>query len=342
MKLIRKKYNWLDREGQDEISLSELRTWGDVAIAGAAIVGGYMAGQGAQNAANTQAGAAENAQQISQQEFNTITAQEQPFMQGGYGAMNELDYLLGIGSPSQYGTGAQGTSPYFTSMNGAPGMGMGAYIPTGGGPGQKFNESSGLYGPNGFSRSGHAMGPVIAWNPGTPGSSPMSSAAGGFGSLLQPFNVNDWKQLSPAYNFQRQQGIQGVLGADSSSAGALSGAAQKDLISFNQNLANTSFNNAFNMYQTQQGNIYDRLAGIAQLGQAAASNTGQQGTALAGQAAQSATNIGTALGAGQIGAANAYSGAIGNLGALAFLNTGNGNYQQSGNAFGNYPSGANG
>ena len=143
-----------------------------------------------------------------------------------------------------------------------------------------------------------------------------------YGELLKPFTIADWKQLSPAYKFQREQGIQGVLNASAPNMGALSGAAQKDLISYNQNLANTSFQNAYNMYQTQQGNIYDRLAGLMQLGQNAAANLGTQGTQLAGQQAQSATNIGTALGAGQVGAANAWSGALSNLGYIPYLTSG--------------------
>lgn len=137
-----------------------------------------------------------------------------------------------------------------------------------------------------------------------------SSTAGGFGSLLTPFNISDWQQLSPAYNFQKQQGQQGVLNADAAGQGSLSGAALKDLTNYNQGLANTSFNNAFNQYQTQQGNIFSRLSGIAQLGQAAATNTGQQGTALAGQAGQAAQNVGTALAGGTIGSANALTGGL--------------------------------
>jgi hypothetical protein len=116
-----------------------------------------------------------------------------------------------------------------------------------------------------------------------------------------------------------QQGQQGVLNQDASAQGSLSGASLKDLIGFNQNYANTAYNNAFNQYQTQQGNIYQRLAGVSQLGQAAAANTGQQGTALAGQAAQSATNVGSALAGGTIGAANAISGGVSNAGNLGLL-----------------------
>jgi len=127
------------------------------------------------------------------------------------------------------------------------------------------------------------------------------------------------QQYSPAYKFQLQQGQQGVLNQDAAAYGGESGAALKDLTSFNQNYANTAFNSAFNQYQTQQGNTYSRLAGISQLGQAAATNTGQQGTALAGQAAQSATNIGTAQAAGTVGAANALGGGIGNAAILGSL-----------------------
>jgi hypothetical protein len=150
------------------------------------------------------------------------------------------------------------------------------------------------------------------------------------------------QQYSPAYNFQMQQGQQGVLNQDASSQGALSGASLKDLIGYNQNYANTAYNNAFNQYQTQQSNVYSRLAGISQLGQNAAANTGQQGTALAGQAAQSATNVGTALGAGQVGAANAYGGAVSNAGNLGLLGAlYNGNPTANQNQINNFTSGLN-
>jgi hypothetical protein len=124
------------------------------------------------------------------------------------------------------------------------------------------------------------------------------------------------QQYSPAYQFQLQQGQNGVLNTDSSSQGALSGAALKDLTSYNQNYANTAYNTAATQYQNQQSAIYGRLAGIANLGQSAASQTAQSGTALAGQAAQSATNVGTAQAAGTVGAANAASGAVSNLGSI--------------------------
>lgn len=234
-------------------------SWVAVAGGAASLLGGILGSSASEKAAQEQAQAAINAQNISKQEFNTITAQESPFTGAGYGALSQLNYLLGQGAP---GTPA---TP-ITYKDGAP----------------------------------------IAGGAGTAA----SSTAGGYGSLLTPFSLSDFYNYSPAYQFQKQQGTQGVLNADAAGQGALSGSAMKDLIDYNQGLAGTSFNNAFNQYQTQQGNIFSRLSGIAQLGQSAAANTGQQGTALAGQAAQSAQNVGTALAGGTIGSANAWTGAL--------------------------------
>lgn len=208
-----------------------------------ALAGGALASSGAKSAAQTQANAANNAAGITQDEFNTITKQEQPFMQAGYGATTSLNNLLGIGKK----TGS------------------------------------------------------------------------GYGSLSSQFNADTFHQMSPAYQFALQQGGQGTLNAASSGGSALSGAAQKELMRYNQNFANTSFNDAFNQWQSQQGNIYSRLFGIAQLGQNAAANTGAAGANLAGQTAQSITNAGSALAAGQVGSANAWSGAINSASSLPLL-----------------------
>lgn len=267
--------------------------WGVAAAVVGTVASSAISANAAESAANTQAQSAANAQQISQNEFNTITGQEQPFMQGGYGALNALEYGLGIPSTTGYSSLGSVTTPTLNGYDPSSGY----TINPGGGIGQLLKGG----------------GTTTAIPSSTPAAGP------GFGSLIAPFTAQTFQQYSPAYQFQLEQGMQGTLNGEAASNGALSGAAQKDLMSYNQNFANTSFNNAFNQYQTQQGNIYSRLAGLAQLGQNAAANTGQQGTTLAGQAAQSATNIGTAQAAGQIGSANAITGGINSLSALPWL-----------------------
>lgn len=127
-----------------------------------------------------------------------------------------------------------------------------------------------------------------------------------FGSFTKPFDVEEfYKQQDPGYAFRLQQGQQAVQNRNSAGDGALSGAAYKDLIDYNQGAASTEYGNAFGRYQTQQNNIFSRLSDIAHLGQAGAAGVGAQGTTLAGNAGQFTSNAGTAAGSGIVGAGNA-------------------------------------
>ena len=74
-------------------------SWVGVAVGGASLIGGFIGSDASQEAAAEQAAAANRALDISSNEFNTITGQESPFLQSGYGSLGELNYLLGIGAP---------------------------------------------------------------------------------------------------------------------------------------------------------------------------------------------------------------------------------------------------
>jgi hypothetical protein len=127
-----------------------------------------------------------------------------------------------------------------------------------------------------------------------------------YGSLLDPFDVEQFYQYQdPGYWFRLRQGEQGLRNAASAGSGALSGAALKDLLAYNQDMASQEYTNSFNRYQTQQGNIFNRLSDIARLGQSAAAGVGSAGTQLAGNAGQAAWQGGSAAGAGIVGAGNA-------------------------------------
>ena len=69
----------------------------------------------------------------------------------------------------------------------------------------------------------------------------------------------------------------------------------------------------------QRQNIYNTLAGIAGIGQTAQGQTMNLASNVAGNIGQAAIGGATALGAGQIGAANAYAGAMGNIGNTAMM-----------------------
>ena len=187
------------------------------AVIGSAVIGAV----GSNMAADKQASGQKQAAQTQQGMFNTINQQEQPFIQGGYGANTELQQLMGLQSGNPAG-------------------------------GQQ----------NGY--------------------------------LSHQFSPQDFQNnLDPGYQFQLQQGQQATRNADTPGSGALSGAALKDLMGFNQGMASTGYQNAFNRYTTQQNNIFARLSGIAGMGQNAASNVGTAGTQLGTGIAQAQAGLDT-------------------------------------------------
>jgi hypothetical protein len=135
----------------------------------------------------------------------------------------------------------------------------------------------------------------------------------GSGYFQKQFNAADLKSgLAPNYDFMLQQGQMANQRAANMGGGALGGNALQGLNRFTQDYAGNAYQNAFNNFQTQRGNIYNTLASIAGIGQ-----TGQNA---ANTAATNTTNAITQLGvgaagaqaAGTVGSANAYTNAINN------------------------------
>lgn len=118
----------------------------------------------------------------------------------------------------------------------------------------------------------------------------------------------------PGYQFGIAQGTGAARAAMNVGGGGsnVDRAAQKFAIDY-------TLGTAMPQVISQRQNIYNTLAGIAGIGQTAQTQTGQMGQAAAGNIGQAAIGGATALGAGQIGAANAMAGAYGNIGNAAML-----------------------
>jgi hypothetical protein len=76
---------------------------------------------------------------------------------------------------------------------------------------------------------------------------------------------------------------------------------------------------SFNQQQTGLGNVYNRLAGIAGIGQTAVGQTSNLAQSTAANLGQLGIGGASALGAGQIGAANAQAGGLQGIGNAATL-----------------------
>lgn len=115
---------------------------------------------------------------------------------------------------------------------------------------------------------------------GVPALGAMQNAAGlngpdGYAQALAAF------QASPGYQFQFDEGMRAVNAGAAASGMSQSGAALKALQARGQQLANQDF-----------GTYYNRLAGLAQIGQNSAAQSGAAGVQTAGGVANSLAGIG--------------------------------------------------
>lgn len=134
--------------------------------------------------------------------------------------------------------------------------------------------------------------------------------------------------LDPSYQFRLQQGMRAL--ENSGAARGMTGSGQNlaDIVNYSQGAASQEYGNAFNRFQTEQGNLYNRLAALSGTGQVAAQNLGaaagstmgQMGQATmqgAGQSGNYITQGANATAAGSIAQGQAWGNAIGSLGNIA-------------------------
>lgn len=123
--------------------------------------------------------------------------------------------------------------------------------------------------------------------------------------------------LAPNYEFMRQQG----LGATAQGANVASPGSNVDIAKtiFAENYAKGAYQDALTNFRNQQTDIFNRLSGIAGIGQTAQGQAQNLGSATSTNLANLATGGANALAGGQIGAANAYAGGLQNIGNAGML-----------------------
>ena len=123
--------------------------------------------------------------------------------------------------------------------------------------------------------------------------------------------------LAPNYEFMRQQG----LGATAQGANVASPGSNVDLSKtmFAENYAKGAYQDALTNWSNQQTDIFNRLSGIAGIGQTAQGQAQNLGSATSTNLANLATGGANAIVGGQIGAANAQSGGLQSIGNAGML-----------------------
>ena len=114
----------------------------------------------------------------------------------------------------------------------------------------------------------------------------------------------------PGYGFRLDEGRKAIEKSAAARGLLLSGGSLKGIERYGQDYASNEYTNAFNRFQLDQSNRFNRNAAIAGLGQTAVQQLGAQGLATAGQIGQNTIGAGNANASGYVGAANALSGGL--------------------------------
>lgn len=170
------------------------------------------------------------------------------------------------------------------------------------------------------------MAPWLAAGQSSLGELLRQMGAGDFDTTVNPQNIaND-----PGYQFRMAEG-QKALERSASARGMLaSGGALRSLSRYSQGVASDEYQNAWSRNQAENTGRYNRLAGMAGVGQQASQTMGAYGSQYGqvmnaagaqygNQGANAYGAIGNAQSAGAMGTANALSGGFQTLGNLSTL-----------------------
>jgi hypothetical protein len=330
-----------------------------VGVAGS-VAGGLLSSQGAKSAANTAAGAQNASAALQAQEFQQALGNQMPYIQAGYPAANML--LGNVGQsfdPTTNGLPLPGWVPQAPDGSGVPNYSWNAaaaggtpsrtdvnqfsWNPTQQGleqtPGYQFTLDQGLK---------SAQNAAAARGLGVSGAALKASDTYATGLANSTYN----QQLQNAINTNQAQNAPVALGNTIYNNQVANSVAQnqQQLAGYQQGL-NTytqaqlpayqagaaQFQNLFQDTWANQQNRYNQLMQLAQLGANTSVSSGSQGVQSAANVGNALSGAGASQAAGQVGSANALSGAFNNIQSNPYVN----NYlqQQFGSGGGGYAGG---
>jgi hypothetical protein len=158
-----------------------------------------------------------------------------------------------------------------------------------------------------------------------PGGTALNQAGSQFrGQLNKTFEPSDI-YTDPSYQFRLDQGRKQLESSAAARGGLLTGQGLKDITNYGQGAASQEYQAAFDRFNINQTNLYNRLSGLANTGQNAANAMGGVGTNVANQIG--ANTIGGAQRASDYYTTGTTAGIQGVLGGVNALGQGVQSYQ---------------
>lgn len=269
-----------------------------------AVGGALLSSKASGKAADQQSDAANRASGISEAQYQQTRQDNMPWRGVGLGALGGLAQGLGINAPA-------------AGMPGAP-------------TGETYEQVRarltpkfrGNYGGNGIDDAGldqaaqQEFQNIQSQQQVQQGA---NSTGVGFGDFNRDFTQADF-QKDPGYDFRLNQGLDAVQGSRAARGSMLSGATLKALSDYGSDYASSEYGKAYDRFNNDRTQRFNRLATVAGIGQTATNNVGTAGALNSANASSNAIGSGNAQAAGTIGQANALTGGLSNLQSLYQLN----------------------
>jgi hypothetical protein len=288
-------------------AFGEFTDVGSAISAGASLIGGAMSSKASKSASNAQQDSAAAAMAEQARQYDQTRADNAPFRNTGVAANARLAYLLGLNSsPDATGSG-KGTPEwqaiYDRNMTEANRQHQAMYgMPFTSSPDEagKANQLKNIE-----TNTDTEWAKTQANKP-----APNDSA---YGSLLRKFGLSDLNSdvvYNSGLEFGRKEGEDAINARALANGGYDSGATLKALTRFGNDYGSTKAEGAYNRYNTDNTNIYNRLAGVSGAGQTATNTITSAGVNAASNTSNLLTDAGNSRAAGIVGGANAWGGAM--------------------------------
>lgn len=145
------------------------------------------------------------------------------------------------------------------------------------------------------------------------GIDPAQAGASGYGDLTRKFTMAD-RDADPVYQsglqFGLDEGTKGINARATAMGNYDSGATLKALTRFGNDYGSTKAEGAYNRFNTDNTNIYNRLAGVSGAGQTATNTVTSAGANTANNVSNLETGAGNSRAAGIVGGQNAWGSAL--------------------------------
>lgn len=140
----------------------------------------------------------------------------------------------------------------------------------------------------------------------------------GYGDLSKSFTMDDF-QADPGYQFRQSEGQKAIDRKMAATGKTFSPEAAKALAEYNSNIASDEYATAYNRFNNDQNNLFNRLATLSGFGQTANQTIAGAGQNYASTGSDTLTGIGNTIAAGKQASNTDRSSMFGNLAQAAAM-----------------------